>query len=249
MLAQHMFGPERHRRLAELLDIQPESRVVDLGCGPGHTLVEIALRLGAAGSLVGVDTNIQKAETEMGNDPRIALIVADLCEPLPFADESFDRVLCHNVLELLPDPDAFLVEVARILCGGGRFVLGHSDFDTIVFNSDNLEFTRQLVHLFCDTTQAWMKRSDGTMGRKLSGVVGRSPLKIEQVAGWVGIHTSFDPRSPGRYAAEEIARVARRYGGISCARVDRWLAGLERLAKRGEFFYSLNDYAVVASKR
>jgi ubiquinone/menaquinone biosynthesis C-methylase UbiE len=161
-----MFGPERHRRLAELLDVQPESRVVDLGCGSGYTLVEIALRLGAAGSLVGVDTNIQKAKTETGNDPRIALLVADLSEPLPFADESFDRVLCHNVLELLPDPDTFLVEVARILCTGGRFVLGHSDFDTIVFNSDDLEFTRQLVHVFCDTTQTWMERSDGTMGRK-----------------------------------------------------------------------------------
>ena len=35
--------------------------------------------------------------------------------PLPLADGAFDRVLCHNVPEVLPDPDALVAEAIRVL--------------------------------------------------------------------------------------------------------------------------------------
>ncbi len=245
-----MFGPERHRRLAELLDVRSDGRVVDLGCGRGQTLAEIAARVGPGGSLVGVDARPQEeAPPLLAGDPRLRTVVADLAEPLPFGDGSFDRALCFNVLEVLPDPDALLVEAARVLEQGGRLVLGHSDFDTIVFASEDLGLTRRLVHNFCDTTQAWMGRSDGTMGRKLSGIAGRSPaLEVERVLGWVEPYASFEPGSPGRCAAEAVASIGRRSEGFDDGEIDAWLEGLERLAGRGEFLYSVNDYAIVARK-
>ena len=246
-----MFGPERHRRLAELLDVRSDGRVVDLGCGRGHTLAEIAARMGPRGSLVGVDARPQEeAPSLLASDPRLRMVVADLTEPLPFEAGSFDRALCNNVLEVLPDPDAFLVEAARILERGGRLVLGHADFDTIVFTSEDLGLTRRLVHSFCDTTQeAWMGRSDGTMGRKLSGIAGRSPaLEVERVLGWVEPHTSFQPASPGHTAAEAVASIGRRSEDFDDEEIDAWLEGLGRLAGRGEFLYSVNDYAIVARK-
>jgi SAM-dependent methyltransferase len=57
--------------------------------------------------------------------------------PLPLADASADRVLCHDVLECLPDPDALVAEAARILRPGGRLVLAHTDYDTVVFTSES----------------------------------------------------------------------------------------------------------------
>jgi SAM-dependent methyltransferase len=55
-----------------------------------------------------------------------------------------DRALCHNVLglEVPRDLDAFVEEVYRVVGPGGRFVLSHSDSDTLVFASEDLRLTR-----------------------------------------------------------------------------------------------------------
>ena len=83
-------------------------------------------------------------------------VQADLKAPLPLADAAFDRVLCHNVLEVLPDPGALVAEAVRVLRPGGRLVLAHSDFDTLIFASEDLELTRRLVRDYCDIQQPWM---------------------------------------------------------------------------------------------
>ncbi len=243
-----MFAPERHRQLAGLLDVQPTSRVVDLGCGSGHTLTDIMARLEVPGVLVGVDARRQRAPDALVGDPRLRLIVADLDQPLPFAAGQFDRAVCHNVLECLAEPEAFLAEVWRVLAPDGLFVLGHSDFDTIVFTSEDLALTRRLVHCYCDTTQKWMRRSDGTTGRKLAGIAARSPFATDRVHAWVNVLTSLEPGSSGHEAAQAVAHVGRRDPEIGDHAVDGWLAGLERLARDNAFLYSVNDYAVLARK-
>jgi ubiquinone/menaquinone biosynthesis C-methylase UbiE len=47
----------RHRCLAELTAAAPGARVLDLGCGDGATLRELAGRVGAGGWLLGIDRN------------------------------------------------------------------------------------------------------------------------------------------------------------------------------------------------
>lgn len=243
-----MFAPERHRELASLLDVQPTSHVVDLGCGRGVTLIEIAAGLGPEGSLVGVDSRQQPAPAALACDRRLSLVVADLAESLPFEEGRFDRVVCHNVLECLADPDAFVAEVWRILTPGGLFVLGHSDFDTIVFTSEDLALTRRLVHCYCDTTQKWMHQSDGTIGRRLGGLAARSPFNVERIHAWVNVLTSLEPGSPGHEAAHAVANIGRRNPEIDDDAIAEWLAGLQRRANHQAFLYSVNDYAVLARK-
>ncbi len=113
-----MSAPERHRELANLLDVQPTSHVADLGCGRGDTLLEIAALLGPSGSLVGVDHRPSPPPAPLAGDPRLTLTGADLAEPLPFEAGTFDRVVCQNVLECLADPDALISEIWRALAPG-----------------------------------------------------------------------------------------------------------------------------------
>jgi SAM-dependent methyltransferase len=149
--------------------------VVDLGCGTGASLAELAPAV-PGGLLVGLDLiaaalahsaeALGDAVAGLSPRPAVLLLQADLKAPLPLADAAFDGVLSHNVLEVLPDPAALVAEAARVLRPGGRLVLAHSDYDTLIFASEDLELTRRLVRDYCDTRQPWMDEVDGTIGRR-----------------------------------------------------------------------------------
>ena len=115
----------------EDMDLQPGMRVLDLGCGRGrhlHALYwnEVPLEV------VGVDLSHGEVKAaldgffdlpppEPHSDRRWAGTYAGDAARLPFADASFDRIICSEVLEHVPDPDAALAEIARLLKPGGLF--------------------------------------------------------------------------------------------------------------------------------
>ncbi len=85
--------------------------------------------------------------------------------------------------------------------------------------------------------------------RTLAEIAGRSQaLEVERVLGWVEPYASFEPGSPGRSAAEVAASIGRRSDNFDDEEIDAWLEGLGRLAGRGEFLYSVNDYVIVTRK-
>ena len=99
-------------------DLPPQSRVLDVGCGPGS----LARHLAHAGHAVtGIDTDplmIDRAQylaTEVGG---ITFELGDV-RKLRFDDDSFDAALATNVIFLIPDPLVGLKEMARVVRPGG----------------------------------------------------------------------------------------------------------------------------------
>jgi len=244
-----MGGDERHRKLARELPLSAGGPVVDLGCGSGLTLLALRERLGLDVELVGVDREAAPLAEGLAAEPGLRSVVADLREPLPFADASFEAAICHNTLECLPDKPAFLDEVARVLTPGGHLLLGHTDFDTIVFNASDLRLTRRLVHAFADTHEAWMDASDGMLGRKLIAISRTSPFERVEAFAWACLDTDFAPEGAAQVALQGIAGAVRRdHHDELAARLEGWREDLRGLAARGEFLYSVNDYAVLLRK-
>jgi SAM-dependent methyltransferase len=96
--------------------LTPTARVLDLGCGRGGVMEELHPR---AGQVVGLDPDlVSLREHRAPFLPR----VCGRAGALPYPDGTFDLVCCSWVLEHLPDPESALVEVARVLAPGGRFV-------------------------------------------------------------------------------------------------------------------------------
>jgi ubiquinone/menaquinone biosynthesis C-methylase UbiE len=108
------------------LQLHPHHRVLDLGCGEGrHALA--AYWFGAAHHVVAVDlserdviTARSRHEDFAQNDPNkhLNIFVSDGLK-LPFADASFDVVICSEVLEHIPAYQAMLAEAKRVLKGNG----------------------------------------------------------------------------------------------------------------------------------
>jgi SAM-dependent methyltransferase len=110
---------EQH--LAPLLGDVRGLDVVDLGCGTGRH----AVRLAAAGARVTAvdfsDGMVAKARGKPGWD-RVRFVAHDLTQTLPFAEQSFDRVLSCLVLDHIGDLAAFFSQCRRV-CRGDGFVL------------------------------------------------------------------------------------------------------------------------------
>ncbi len=183
----------------------------------------------------------------MAADGRVETVTADLNEPLPFGAASFDAAVSHNTIECLHNPEAFIAEVGRVLVPGGHLLLGHADFDTLVFSSADLALTRRLVQHFSDAVPSFMEASNGTIGRGLVALAQRSPLELVETFAWVGHQTTFEQGGPAHTAAICVAAEARRDPELEPL-VEPWLTELQEQAEHGEFFYSINDYAVLLRK-
>jgi SAM-dependent methyltransferase len=95
--------------------------VLDAGCGVGYGTAFLAER---ARRVVGVDRSEEAIAYARRRymRPNVEFEVADLLE-LPAAAEAFDAVCCFETIEHLPDQDAFLEEVRRVLRPGGAFLV------------------------------------------------------------------------------------------------------------------------------
>lgn len=106
--------------LRELARAPRAARVLELGAGGGFLGVELR-RLGFR-NLTLSDFTATALAALRERAPAARLVAADATQ-LPFADGAFDIVISSDVLEHLPDADAHLAEVARVLVPGGRYYL------------------------------------------------------------------------------------------------------------------------------
>lgn len=111
------FITKTDARLSKIIQLTEELKpadLLDVGCGNGYLLTQLAERIDA--HLYGVD--VYRLETE-----KWTYEMADLTKGLPFDDGSFDVVILGEVIEHVPDPDFLLEEIWRTLRPGGKVIV------------------------------------------------------------------------------------------------------------------------------
>jgi 2-polyprenyl-3-methyl-5-hydroxy-6-metoxy-1,4-benzoquinol methylase len=105
-------------------DVRGCKRILDAACGNGRYSRFLLRHADADALITSFDLSprmLLRARARLKNE-RVSHAVADLtC--LPYADTSFDAVVCGWVLEHLPDPRLGLRELARVLQLGGKLLL------------------------------------------------------------------------------------------------------------------------------
>jgi len=105
-------------KLVDLANVQRRDRALDLACGTG----DIAFAVAAKGArTIGLDITHRMLQLARAKSRDVAFLAGDMTS-LPFVAASFDLVTTGYGLRNVPDLDAAIDEIARVLTPGGRLL-------------------------------------------------------------------------------------------------------------------------------
>ncbi len=118
-------------RMAEYLNLEHGSTVLDVGTGTGVFLPFILEKIGSSGHLVALDVAeemLAKARTK-GFDGDIDYVCADVMD-IPFDDVIFDAIVCYSSFPHFQDKAKALAEMHRVIKDGGTVTICHTSSRT-----------------------------------------------------------------------------------------------------------------------
>ncbi|MGH3326259.1 MAG: class I SAM-dependent methyltransferase [Streptomycetales bacterium] len=162
---------EQHE-VADLLDVPPGTRILEVGFGPGRLVRLLAARFPTA-LISGVDPSAaMRSQATRANRVAVAERRVELREGdaahLPYRDASFDHVLAVNNIAIWPDLGAGVEEIARVLRPGGTLVVAWHGAQSPSRMARRLRLSDDQL---CAIQQALTRRFRGACRRDLAHVV------------------------------------------------------------------------------
>lgn len=201
-------GPNpREIAFEAVAEIGPK-RVIEVGGGPGELAERIGTELECEVVMIDVSPRMVELARERGVDARVGDV-----QSLPFPDEAFDCAVAAWMLFHVPDLDAGLRELARVLQTGGRLVATTN-------SADHLKELREIAG-----TAAWKRVFTRENGAE---IVGRHFDRVERrdADGWVtidddevvrGFVASLDAETPPVLPQFELPIRSRRASSVFVA--------------------------------
>jgi ubiquinone/menaquinone biosynthesis C-methylase UbiE len=150
------------QRMFDLLDVRPGATLLDVGCGAGNDVQDLAKLVGPGGRVVGIDssaTMIQQAGARAADMHLSVEYLQGDAYQLPFKENTFDGCQSSRVFKHLAEPARALGEMLRVARPGARTVVAEADFDLIIIDIPDRTLARKMIHLACDRVRhGWMGR-------------------------------------------------------------------------------------------
>ena len=130
------------------ISINPDSYVLDIGCGGGMGVKEIASSV-QRGKVYGIDYSQEMVQlSKKVNDDLIKHGIVEIIEgsvsALPFQDNTFDFVTAFESYYFWPDMVSDLIEIKRVLKPGAFLLLVHAAYKDEKFEKRNNKVARLL---------------------------------------------------------------------------------------------------------
>ena len=230
----------KHKMLS-LLDAQKGHRILDVGCGTGEDVMDLARMVGSEGRAIGVD----KSETMMAEAKRrsagsglpVEWRPGD-AQCLDFADNTFDGCRAERIFVYIEAPRKLLAEMIRVVRPGGRVIVFDVDVDAFIFNIADRALNRKVVNAICDSFP------NGWIGRQLPALFRSSGL----VDTFIIPHTLIFPLTTLAMALEGVLKNAQETGVLTDDEVKKWREQLEEAERQDSFFGAASGFIVGGRK-
>ena len=229
------------RALLEQLALGRAHAALDVGCGPGIDIAEMARLMPDGAHISGVDiseTMIAEARRRTASlGTRVSLRTGDAAD-LPYPDQAFDVCRAATVLQHVPDPARVIQEMARVTRPGGRVGVLEFDQETAFVDHPDIETTRIILDTFA--------------GAMVQGPIGRQMPRLLRAAGLtdVTVTPGVNLGSPQFFRAilhDHVARLPDK-GVLTSQRACQWWAELDAWAQAGDFLGGAVVFVVAASR-
>lgn len=225
---------EARRAMLRKLNLQPSSRVLEAGCGPGTALPDLLEWIGPDGQITGIDPtrgliDVAKQRAQELGVQQVSYNVGDIRE-LKFADGSFDAVFCDKILLHVGPVEQAVAEMVRVARSGGRVGTVEWYSQGMTINASDYALTRRIM--------------DGSF--PVAAYNPNAALEIEQLLSEAGLHEV----SGSAMIAESLqfmpslkAMLTRRVqqateqGAIEPSVGEAWLRELETRDAAGHFYW------------
>jgi arsenite methyltransferase len=123
-------------KLFETVRLRGVSKALDVGCGLGYPLLELAMRLGTSATVYGIDPWKEAIERAAMKARVMGIGNVEICEGvaenLPFDDGFFDLIVSNNGINNVQDLPKVLSEIARVSKAGAQFVATMNTDETMI---------------------------------------------------------------------------------------------------------------------
>ena len=228
------------------MELSPDSKILDLGCGTGVVARSLASRESFSGNIVGVDFSpeliaaAQQLAEKEGVSGRIQFRVGDAAA-LQDDDESFDAVILHTLVSHVPDPVAVVSEAGRVARAGSPIAIFDGDYASLTCATGNHRADAEMVDAILDAVVA-----NPYVMRDMPSILKSQGLEIEgltpDILAEAGTSTFFSS------VAESYVPMVIRSKTAPEARANEWLDAFRETVKMNTCFASCNYFTYLARR-
>ncbi len=231
----------KERTIASL-EPRPGAVLLDVGCGTGEDVLDLARRVAPGGRAIGVDASGQmiaeaRRRAAEAGPAAVEFRHADAAA-LDLPDDAVNGARVERVLQHLDDPAAAIAEMVRVVRPGGRVVAAEPDWGTLVIDSGEPAIAGEVA-----AAAAGRLRS-GLVGRRLRRMMLDAGVPEVEVAARTLLITDPEQASAVFDLPDAAARAAAE-GPLTQAQAGEWLDGLARDGAEGRVLAAMTAFLAV----